>query len=484
MGGLHCADDEVVTRAQPAMAGPQQISQAIEHTSDGIVIVDYQGLVRFVNPAAETIFGRSRTHLLGKPFGFPMIVGDVGEIDILRPAGPPAVAQMRVAQATWRGRRAHLVLLVDVTAHRATEEQLARERRYILQLIQLAPALICCVRADGAVRYLNPTFTQQTGYSAEEMQGQDFWQTVFRPTGPGLAQELLAQVSGEAMVQRELPIYPKVGPAQVVSWTWLKRSEGDLEELVGFGTNISSWKQMDQMKDDFISSLSHELRSPLTSLLGSLRLVEHQVVGEIPPAVGALVDIALRNTRRLIRLCEDILDLRKIDMGQIEFALSDLELVPLVEQAVEATREVAEHGQVELRLFVKSAGMRVRTDGDRLLQVITNLLVNAVKFSPPHEEVRISVEQSGGAARVTISDHGPGILDEHRPQLFERFVRTRVSPTRSKAGTGLGLSIAKSIIERLGGQIGFTTEVGVGTTFYFDLPTCAGPARDELAPPP
>jgi signal transduction histidine kinase len=233
---------------------------------------------------------------------------------------------------------------------------------------------------------------------------------------------------------------------------------------------LDQQRKMERLKNEFISVVSHELRTPLTSIHGALNLVVTGVVGELPPQARQLVEVAYRNSQRLARLVDDILDLQKIESGAMAFHLRPVGLRPLLEQAVEANQAYAQRLGVELVLAETPATAVVYADSDRLMQVMSNLLSNAAKFSPRGQSVRVAAETREGTIVVTITDHGPGIPDEFRERIFQKFAQADSSTTREKGGTGLGLSITKAIVERLGGTIGFETGPQAGTTFHFELP--------------
>lgn len=224
------------------------------------------------------------------------------------------------------------------------------------------------------------------------------------------------------------------------------------------------------MKSEFISVVSHELRTPLTSIRGSLGLLGSPVIGELPEKGQELVSIAVRSTDRLIRLINDILDLEKIEAGKIAIDKASIDVGSFMEQAMQANQGIAQQHEVALELKNLAPGAKVHADHDRLTQVVTNLISNAVKFSPPAAVVELMVKREHNDICVSVQDHGPGIPEEFHSKVFERFSQADTSATRPQGGTGLGLSIARSIIETHGGTIGFTTEEGVGTTFTFTLP--------------
>jgi PAS domain S-box-containing protein len=249
-------------------------------------------------------------------------------------------------------------------------------------------------------------------------------------------------------------------------------------EVLTIVRDITERKTIDRMKNEFISTVSHELRTPLTSIIGSLALLSRGAGGELPEKVRAMLQIAYKNSERLVRLINDILDIEKIESGKMTLQLRPVELWPLVEQAVEANRAYGRQFGIvfDLSNRLQPGAARVNVDPDRLLQALTNLLSNAAKFSPIGGGVAVAVarppagEGAEGAIRIAIADQGPGIPESFRDSMFQKFAQADASDTRQRGGTGLGLSITKAIVEKLGGAISYETRIGRGTTFFLDLP--------------
>jgi DNA-binding response OmpR family regulator/two-component sensor histidine kinase len=236
---------------------------------------------------------------------------------------------------------------------------------------------------------------------------------------------------------------------------------------------------MDRLKDEFVSTVSHELRTPLTSISGSLGLLVGHWAGKLPESAARLLAIAHKNSQRLGRLLNDILDIEKLESGRVVFNLSQVDMRTLVEQAIEDNRGFAEGYGVHIRLDTASVDGDVNADPDRLSQVITNLLSNAIKFSPADEEVLVVIERSGSVLRISVRDHGSGVPGTFRPHIFEKFAQADATSSRQKGGTGLGLSIVKQIVERLGGEVGFDDAPGGGTIFFVQLPASDAGAGGE-----
>ena len=224
-------------------------------------------------------------------------------------------------------------------------------------------------------------------------------------------------------------------------------------------------------KGQFIANVSHELRTPLTAIVGALSLVESGAPENIPPQTMKLIEMAYQNGKQLSTLINDILDFEKLNAGGMTFHCRPMALMASIRNALELNQSYAERYHVAFVLEnTLPEETRVFADGQRLLQVMANLLSNASKHSPAGENVMISLRRMDSRLRVAIRDRGPGIPEAFREHIFEKFAQADDSSTNKDSGTGLGLAISKAIIEGMGGTIGFDSRAGQGATFYFDLP--------------
>ncbi len=232
---------------------------------------------------------------------------------------------------------------------------------------------------------------------------------------------------------------------------------------------------LDRAKDDFIAMISHELRTPLTSICGSLALLSNTPATAMTDERRArLTDISQRNAERLVHLVEDVLDAATLDAGKLELELERVDLKALAARAVELNQPFAEVCDTTLQLGECALdSCLVEGDEARLQQVIGNLISNAAKFTVAKDTILVGVEDTGASLRLTVTDHGPGVPPEIRTRLFERFARLNQDQRQHLPGTGLGLNIAKKIVELHGGSIGLSSDPGVRTCFYFDLPRAA-----------
>ncbi len=219
-------------------------------------------------------------------------------------------------------------------------------------------------------------------------------------------------------------------------------------------------------KEELISIVSHEIRTPLTSISASIDLILGTMRNFLPNKAEHLLLVAQSNARRLMLLANDLLEIEKVAAGEVRLNMREEALAPLLAGAIEMNRSYADKYGVVLEKSEIPEKTRVRVDEARLLQIVSNLLSNAVKFSPPGEKVVLSAREEEGWARILVTDRGPGIPEAFRDKLFRRFSQA----DEKREGAGLGLHISKTLVELMGGQIGFETETGVGTTFWVTFP--------------
>jgi signal transduction histidine kinase len=230
--------------------------------------------------------------------------------------------------------------------------------------------------------------------------------------------------------------------------------------------DVTERRQMDRMKEEFLATVSHELRTPLTSVMGAISLMAGGAAGQMPPAALMLADMAQRNGERLGRLIDDILDLTKLEGGQLSLKTRPQPLEPLLREALEANQGYASRANVQLQAEGLETNLGdVALDGDRFLQVMANLLSNAIKHSPGGGLVRVILAQADREYRVTVRDEGPGIDRAFRARMFSKFAQDDGSDRRAQGGTGLGLYITRMLIEHMGGRITADEVEGTGASF-------------------
>jgi signal transduction histidine kinase len=271
--------------------------------------------------------------------------------------------------------------------------------------------------------------------------------------------------------QREIRFLRRGGAALWGNLTLslLHDEDGIPRQVIGILQDITTRKEAEQVKDEFISVVGHELRTPLTSIRGSLGLLEGGVFGELPKEAQSMLELAVTNTDRLVRLINDVLDIERMDAGRIELELHPVTASALVANAIQVVQMNATQDGLTLAADV-DRDLTVAVDADRIIQVLVNLLGNAIKFSPRQATITVTAGPEQGRARFAVKDMGRGIPADRLESIFERFRQVDSSDAREMGGSGLGLAIARDIVSHHGGQMSVESEVGVGSTFYFTLP--------------
>jgi PAS domain S-box-containing protein len=234
--------------------------------------------------------------------------------------------------------------------------------------------------------------------------------------------------------------------------------------------DITERKEMEKRVREFYSTVSHELRTPLTSIRGALGLMEGGLAGTLAPKAAQLVKVARTESDRLIRLINDILDIQKIEAGKLRLKYREVQAEKLVASTADAVCGIASETQVAIKCDLNGGG-NIVCDEDRIFQVLTNLVSNAMKYSPEGSQVVVAVDGSDPESiKFSVTDSGPGIAPEQVHKLFGKFQQLDASDARQRGGTGLGLAITKAIVEQHGGKIGVESKVGRGSTFWFQIP--------------
>jgi PAS domain S-box-containing protein len=368
------------------------------------------------------------------------------------------------------------------TTRDRSEESFAEEKFRLA--VEACPSGMVMTDSAGTIVLANTATERLFGYPCDELIGQPIVVLITRRLHGEYHKQRAAFAQDphgrRAQPNRELFGLRRDGTEFPIE-VWLNPIDAhDGLYVLSVIVDITEPKRMERVKDEFVSTVSHELRTPLTSISGSLGLLLGGAAGTLPEGAVRLLSIAHSNSKRLVRLINDILDIEKIESGQVVFNFKRVDVLALVEQVIEANRAYADGFGVRVRLDPASLHGNAPADPDRLAQVITNLLSNAIKFSPQGGEVIIATELRAGLMRISIRDHGSGIPVEFKPHVFEKFAQADATATRQKGGTGLGLSIVREIVVRLGGEVGFADADGGGTVFNVDLPNWAQIAEREI----
>lgn len=230
-----------------------------------------------------------------------------------------------------------------------------------------------------------------------------------------------------------------------------------------------------RIKDQLVATVSHELRTPLTAIIGSLGLLQAGAAGALTEQGVKLVGMARKNGERLVKIVNDLLDMEKMQSGQMDYHFASVDLSRLITEVVQQNMSYTQGFGVEVRIDAEIGPVTLLADEGRIAQVLTNLLSNAAKFSPQGSQVVIKLEQFAETARISVIDQGRGISKEFRQQLFARFSQDRESVVTGHPGSGLGLAISRSIIEAHGGTIRLDETTTSGSTFHVELPLVRHP---------
>jgi PAS domain S-box-containing protein len=390
---------------------------------------------------------------------------------------------------------------VDVSDKIRAEEELRSLVRQSNSVLESIGDGIYGLDLEGRVTVVNAAAAQMLGYKPQELLGRPMHELIHHTRADGtphpwegcpIHQSLQSldtvRVSTDVFWRKDGTAFPVdyVARPQIDTDARNRAKTGDANKdgnedandksgakpvgvVVAFA-DITERRALDRMKDEFISTVSHELRTPLTSLRAALGLIQSGTLSSRPEKIKQMLDLAIGNTDRLVRLVNDILDLERISSGKAELHYSISDLEDLLNEAVAMRRVDADKNNIHFTVDAK--GIKVWADRDRIMQTVTNLVSNAIKFSPGGGRIFISATRiSDDEAQIEVRDKGRGIPDDKLEQIFDRFQQIDASDARLMGGTGLGLAICRSIVLQHGGRIWATSKPGEGSSFFFTLPT-------------
>lgn len=511
MSDLNTRLEELAEQRATELISSEVRAQGVLNTVlDGIITIDPHGAIQSFNPAAERLFGYSSKEVIGKnvkmlmpePYqsehdhylrnyaetGKAKIIGIGREVIGRRRDGSTFPMELAVNEIDKGHGRGYVGIVHDISARKQAEAELSSVTAMRQAILDSANFTIIATDTEGVISVFNEGAQRMLGYTREEMVGKLTPAVLHVPDEVVARSKVLSAELGQE-VEPGFDVFvikTREGMPDENEWTYVRKDGstfpvllsvtalfdevGEIYGYLGIGHDITERKRMELMKREFISTVSHELRTPLTSIRGALGLVAGGATGVLPDKAKELVNIATSNCDRLVRLINDILDMEKIESGKMHFNMQPLDVSAMITEAIAANQAYAAQHQATIVVDGVLADLQVMGDHDRLIQVVTNLLSNASKFTPPNGAVHVSLTQMENHARLIVRDEGPGIPEAYQSRLFQKFTQADSSDTRKKGGTGLGLSITKAIVEQHGGRISYLTGPDKGTSFFVDIP--------------
>jgi PAS domain S-box-containing protein len=493
-------------------------SQAITGSmGEGLYALDREGKLTFLNPAAERLLGWREEDLLGKSIhdtihcrsadGTPLQGGDCPLLKALRSGtayrndddvfvrrdgtrlpvdytSAPIIADGRVSGS--------VVAFGDITARKRAGEALWESEERLRTIMDNSPAIIFMKDVDGRYTFVNHRFEQLFHVQREHAVGKSDADIFPKEIAEALRANDLEVLQTGAPLEREEVVPQDDGQHTYISIKFpLYSSQGIPNVVCGISTDITARKQAEEqrtvllaeveralaVRNQFLSIASHELKTPVTLLRGYSQILNRQAEKKKDTAALRPLQVIDRQIERMTRLIDDLLDVSRIESGAIEFQMAPFDLV-------EALREVI--GEVgvyapEFKLRVQDGVGELWLSGDRqrIQQVMTNLMTNAIKYASDRREADVRVERDGDQAVVSVTDYGIGIPQEQQSQVFERYFRGANASANNYGGLGMGLYISRYIIRRHRGSIGVESEQGKGSTFTFTLPLMERPVTSD-----
>jgi two-component system sensor histidine kinase VicK len=468
-----------------------QLVQIVTHSIDAIYSCDFNGIITSWNRGAENIYGWNKIEIIGKnikmlypktqSLQIESILKEVEkkgsiehfEIQNIKKSDEPIWVNntYSIMRDSIGNKIGISSISQDITEHKSMLQKLRESEAKFRIVVETTSEWIWEMDLSYTFTYSNPAVEQILGYRADEVVGKNIMFFIYKQDNKDFTKNMDASFHDKKEWKQWIIFWRhKDGSTRALESNGMPilNENGDLTGFRGVDRDITERKRLEKLQNEFISMVGHELRTPLSSIHGALGLLNKEE--NMPSKMKELLSIAYRNTERLILIINDILDVERFEDSHFNLEKKPVILKKIIQEAVESLIPLAQNAQVTLVQEPSLIEEVVNTHRDRIMQVIINLLSNAIKFSPPGSRIFISMEKIGSKLRTLIKDEGKGISEAFKPKVFEKFSQEVVSDNRSKSGTGLGLNISKSIMDHLGGSIGFESTEGKGSTFYFDLP--------------
>jgi len=357
----------------------------------------------------------------------------------------------------------------DITPRRRAEELLATRERQLRQITDSVPAMIMELDAGDLIRYCNARYVEYFNLASETLYGKSIGEAFGKAAqerfaahrdrvhaGNPATYERVLVLPGRPEARLQIQVVPRLGRG------------GEYTGCYFMVEDITERERLAKMKEDFIRGVTHELRTPLKAIRASLKQIAAESRGR---KIGETVAAARVSVDRLVRLVNDILDYQRVRAGhRLPGNKEGIDLAATVRNAIAESESLARESGVELRLQAPPNPVLLATDPDRVVQLVTNLVANALKHSAKGDAVDIAIERRDSCARVSVRDRGPGVSADFQPQLFQQFAQGQAPDGKLRAGTGLGLAICKALAEQMNGRVGFEPADGPGAVFWFELP--------------
>lgn len=457
----------------------------IENALDVICSIDENGKFTAVSPASVQVWGYQPEELIGHRFTELILAEDIeNTLDctrrimlehVLLPFQNRVVRKNgTVVHILWSAYWSETEKCMFCVAHNITDRQRAEDllkesELRIRSIIESMPVGLLITTDLGQIELVNPQMEKMFDMQDVQLEGRHVSE-LFPKAEEFLPQNFKAGAYHRLIGRvREFAALRQNGETFPAELTFIVFNTSEGPRLLINVLDVTERHSMERLKREFVTTVSHELRTPLTSIRGSLTLLAVGALGPMAEQAMKAVKIAERNALRLVNLINDLLDIEKLEAGKMDMVFEQVNLATVFERSLESVRTYAD--QFDIRLEVRlDQSFVVCADGDRLVQVVVNLLSNACKYSPRSETVLLTASEHGDDVLVSISDRGRGIPAETIARIFERFQQVEAADAKRKGGTGLGLAICKAIVEQHNGKIGVESEYGKGSKFWFSLP--------------
>jgi len=497
----------------------EKLQQMFESVTDGILVIDLNGIITEVNQKIVEMHGcKSKGELFGKsalklvaPQDHERIVQNMRqavkegtmrgvEYSLLKADGTEYPAELSTSVLRDASGKAvgHITIVRDITKRKQVAEALRESQEFSSNLLEGAPNAILVIDPDTTIKYVNPSFEKLTGFTLGEIVGvkapHPWWPEEQKEEmtvglkraiaqGGKKTERLFQKKNGERFwVEMNSASVKHAGKPSnfilnMVDITERKRLEQQLnQQMEELQLAYQKLKDLDKLKDSFLSTVSHELRTPLTSIKSFSEILLNY--DEDKETQREFLNIINEESNRLTRLINDFLDLAKIEAGRMQWENAELSLAEVIQTALNATHALAIKTNLKVATHFAPDLPTIQGDKDRLVQVVTNLLSNAIKFTPEGGKIQVKAQVLNGdkpsenhdILMVSVTDSGIGIAPKDHESIFEKFKQVGDTLSGKPKGTGLGLPICKEIVEHYGGRLWVESELGKGSTFSFTLP--------------